>query len=249
MIGMALLGGSVALAVAICSATASRPGAAANASVLQHHHSATRDGLYVEPALTRTAAASLHRDVSFQVPLQGPTYAQPLFWASARPGDRDLIIAATEQNRVYAIDASSGRVIWQRSLGPPVARRALPCGNIDPLGITGTPVIDPSARTLYLDAMTTPDGGRTKRHRIEALAIDDGSPRPGWPVDVSATVRADSIGFDSAVQNQRGALVLLAGTVYVPYGGHFGDCGHYHGWVVGLPVDRPGAPRAWVTRA
>src|SRR5439155_22287788 len=130
MIGMALLGGSVALAVAICSATASRPGAAANASVLQHHHSATRDGLYVEPALTRTAAASLHRDVSFQVPLQGPTYAQALFWASARPGDRDLIIAATEENRVYAIDASSGRVIWPRSLGLPNHQATIHFGHI-----------------------------------------------------------------------------------------------------------------------
>ena len=218
-------------------------------AVLQHHNNAARNGVYVTPALTRAAAAGLHRESAFNAPIQGPTYAQPLFWAAARPGDRDLIIAVTEQNRVYAVDASSGAVVWQRSLGAPVPLRALPCGNIDPLGITGTPVIDPASRTLFLDALTTPDAGRTKKHLIAALSIDDGSTRSGWPVDVSATVQAGAVRFDSAVQNQRGALALLGGMVYVPYGGHFGDCGDYHGWVVGVPIDRPTAPSAWATRA
>lgn len=219
------------------------------ASVLQHHNSAARSGLYIVPTLTKAAAARLHRDSAFRVPLQGPTYAQPLFWAAAHPKDRDLLIVATEQNRVYAVDASTGAMVWQRSLGAPVPLRALPCGNIDPLGITGTPVIDPASRTLFLDALTTPDGGRTKKHLIVALSIDDGSMRPGWPVDVSSAARTETIGFDSAVQNQRGALALLAGTVYVPYGGHYGDCGAYHGWVVGVPLDRPEHPQAWATRA
>ena len=219
------------------------------AAVLQHHNSAARSGLYISSTMTRAAAAGLHREAAFRVPLQGPTYAQPLFWSAAHPGDRDLLLVATEQNQVSAVDALSGAVVWQRSLGSPVPLRALPCGNIDPLGITGTPVIDPASRTLFLDALTTPDGGRTKKHFIVALSIDDGSTRPGWPVDVSATVRTDTIRFDSALENQRGALALLAGTVYVPYGGHYGDCGAYHGWVVGVPLDRPGHPQAWVTRA
>ncbi len=247
-----LLGLGVVVAVGTVEVTGSGAGAASpahEAAVLQHHNDAARSGVYIAPALTRAAAAGLHRESAFHVPLQGPTYAQPLFWAAAHPGDRDLIIAVTEQNRAYAVDASSGAVVWQRSLGAPVPLRALPCGNIDPLGITGTPVIDPASRTLFLDALTTPDGGRTKKHLIVALSIDDGSTRLGWPVDVSATVRAGALGFDSAVQNQRGALALLGGTVYVPYGGHFGDCGDYHGWVVGVPIDRPVAPRAWATRA
>src|SRR5205814_855630 len=108
----------------------------------------------------------------------------------------------------------------------PVPLDALPCGNIDPLGVTGTPVIDASTRTLFVDAMTTPDGGTTKRHLVFALSIATGATRPGWPVDVSATVP----GLRSVQQNQRGALALLAGRVYVPFGGHFGDCGSYHGF-------------------
>ncbi len=247
-----VLVGLAAAAVGTIATTGSGAGgasAAPGAAVLQHHNSAARGGLYIAPALTRAAAAGLHRERAFQVPLQGPTYAQPLFWAAARPADRDLLIAATEQNRVVAVDAATGAVVWQRSLGVPVPLRALPCGNIDPLGITGTPVIDPASRTLFLDAMTTPDGGRTKKHLIVALSLDDGSTRPGWPVDVSATVRAGAVRFDSAVQNQRGALALLGGRVYVPYGGHFGDCGNYHGWVVGVPIDNPAVPEAWATRA
>ncbi len=221
---------------------------ASNESVLEHHKRATRDGHYVDRAFTRAAAARLHRDPSFHAPLRGPAYAQPLYWTASGPAEKDLLLVATEQNEVAAFDASTGAPIWRQSLGPPVPLRHLPCGNIDPLGITGTPVVDPASRTLFVDAMTTPDGGRTKRHVIAALSIDDGSMRRGWPVDV-ASVRAGSVRFNPAVQNQRGALALLGGTVYVPYGGHFGDCAEYHGWVVGVPVRDPASPRAWATRA
>ncbi len=241
--------GVCATAEVVAAAGVGIPAAALESAVLQHHNNPARTGLYIAPTLTRAAAAGVHRDTAFHAPLHGPTYAQPLFWAANRPGDRDLLLAATEQNRVYALDASSGAVVWERPLGSPVPLDALPCGNINPLGITGTPIIDPASRTLFLDAMTTPDGGRTKKHLIVAMSIDDGSIRPGWPVDVSTAIRAGAQSFDSAVQNQRGALALLQGTLYVPYGGHFGDCGRYHGWVVGVPIDRPAAPRAWATRA
>ena len=85
--------------------------AAPERAVLQHHNSAARSGLYVAPGLTRAAAAGLHRESTFHAPLQGPTYAQPLFWAAAHSGDRDLFIAATEQNQVVAVDASSGAIV------------------------------------------------------------------------------------------------------------------------------------------
>lgn len=147
-----------------------------------------------------------------------------------------------------ALDASTGAVVWRRSVGQPVPRRALPCGNIDPLGITGTPIIDPASRTLFVDAMTTPNGGMTKAHLIAALSLDDGSMRARWPVDVSR-IRAGSLPFTAATQNQRGALALLNGVVYVPDSGHFGDCGDYHGWVVGVPIADPASAKAWRTRA
>jgi hypothetical protein len=118
---------------------------------------------------------------------------------------------------------------------------------MDPLGITGTPVIDPASRTMFVDAMTTPDGGATKKHLVFALSLDDGSTRAGWPLDVSATVKANGNAFVSAVQHQRGALLLVNGVVYVPYGGHWGDCGEFHGWVVGIPVNAPHSAKAFAT--
>ena len=51
------------------------------------------------------------------------------------------------------------------------------------------------------------------------------------------------------MQNQRGALALLNGTLYIPYGGFGGDCGVYHGWVVGIATQDPSQVSAWATRA
>lgn len=96
--------------------------------------------------------------------------------------------------------------------------------------------------------MTTPDDGTTKQHLIFALSLDDGSILPGWPVQVDGITYGGAT-FNSTVQNQRGALLLNSGVLYVPYGGHFGDCGAYHGWVVAVPVDNPSGPTAWATEA
>jgi outer membrane protein assembly factor BamB len=215
--------------------------------VLQHHHGAARDGQYVMPTLTRAAAARVRVDFTARLP--GSTfYAQPLHVAGV-DGGPSLLVLASEQDVVSALDAATGKIVWQRQLGTPVPLAQLPCGNIDPLGVTGTPVIDPAARTIYVAAMTTPDGGATKRHQVFALSLDDGSMRGGWPVDVGATARSGATTFDAAVQNQRGALALVGGVLYVPYGGHFGDCGKYHGWLIGFPVSNPGRPSAWATAA
>jgi outer membrane protein assembly factor BamB len=222
------------------------PGSA-GPDVLQHHRSAGRDGLYVLPTLTRAAAARVRADFTASLP-GSSFYAQPLYVAGVNGGP-SLLVVASEQDVVSALDAATGKVVWQRQLGTPVPLSQLPCGNIDPLGVTGTPVIDSVARTIYVAAMTTPDGGATKRHQVFALSLDDGSVRGGWPVDVGATARSGATAFDAAVQNQRGALALVSGVLYVPYGGHFGDCGKYHGWLIGFPVSNPGRPTAWATPA
>jgi len=226
---------------------AERPGGATAGAVLEHHGGPRRDGVYVDPALTRAAAARLRADPSFRASVEGAIYAQPLYVASA--GGRELVVVATEANQVAALDAASGATVWTRQLGAPVPVSALPCGNIDPLGVTGTPVVDPGSRTLYLDAMTTPDGGKKKRHLVFALSLDDGAIRPGWPVDVAEALGRRGQRFDPAVQNQRGALALVGGTLYVPYGGHYGDCGDYRGWLVAIPVASPAAVTAWSTGA
>jgi outer membrane protein assembly factor BamB len=211
--------------------------------VLEHHKHPSRDGVYVDAALTLTAAATLARDAAFDGTVTGNVYAQPLFVASATAGEHDQLIVATERNQVYALDASTGAQTWVRDLGAPVPTSALPCGNINPLGVTGTPIIEAATRTIYLDAMTT-----GPKHMIHALSLDDGTERAGgWPVDVNAKAAAGGQTFDSSVQNERGALALVGGRVYVPYGGHYGDCGAYRGWVVGVSTTDPTNVISWTT--
>src|SRR5207248_6749738 len=126
-------------------------------------------------------------------------------------------VVGSKSNVVTAIYPSSANNICTHSLGSPAPLSMFACGNIDPLGITGTPVIDEVSGTFYVDTMIT-DVARP-RHRIFALSVKEGSPLPGWPIDVADALRGRSESFDSKVQNQRGALALLNGTLYVPYGG------------------------------
>src|SRR5690349_8097920 len=125
--------------------------AAADDSVLTFHAGADRSGTFVVPGLTAARARGVHLDAGFQGKLSGHLYAQPLFWR-ASPDDAGMLIAASESNEVTALDAGSGRQLWSRSLGRPVARTALGCGNISPLGVTGTPVIDPQTQAVDPDA-------------------------------------------------------------------------------------------------
>ena len=214
----------------------------AQVNVTQEHNHLSRDGLYTDPAFTRSAAANVSRDLNFNGTISGNVYAQPLY-IEGGPNGRRMVIAVTESNNVYAIDALSGTVIWQRNLGPPITS-GLPCGNINPLGITSTPIVDLASRSLFLDAMID---GATKKHFIYSLNVDTGATNPGWPVDVNAAATYNGTPFTSSVQNNRAALGLVNGIVYVPYSGHWGDCGTYHGWVVGVRINNPPSVAAWAT--
>ncbi len=220
--------------------------ARADPSVLTYHGDGARSGHFIVPGLSWDRAKSLHLDPAFHAELSGHVYAQPLYW---RPPDASpaLLIAATEDNVVYALDAHTGHIVWKRELGTPVARAALPCGDIDPLGITGTPVIDPASGTLFLDADVAQSS--EPHHLVFALALKDGAIMPGWPVDVAAALAGKAPPFTARVQNQRGALLVVAGTLYVPFGGNDGDCGAYHGMVVGISLSAPHKLARWATRA
>jgi outer membrane protein assembly factor BamB len=217
-------------------------------NVPEHHNHDSRDGLYIDPAFTQAAAAALTRDLSFDGTIAGNVYAQPLYIEDG-PGGKAMVIAVTESNYVYALNAADGSVIWQRQVGAPVPMSKLPCGDIDPLGITGTPVVDLPSRTLLFDAMTTPDNGITKKHLIFSMNVDTGTTNSGWPVDVNATAKFGTTSFVSSNQNQRSALAVLSGNVYVAYGGHFGDCSVYFGWLVGVPLNNPAGVVAFATAA
>jgi len=205
-----------------------------------------RAGDYIVPGLTWRSAGAVHRDQTFDGRVEGHIYAQPLYWRP--PGsERGLIIVGTESNDVYALDAVTGRVVWRTAVGRPAPPAALPCGNIHPLGITGTPVIDATRGAMYFDSMN--DDRDPPRHLVYGLSLADGSVLPGFPIDVAAGLATGGSRFNAVAQNQRGALALLNGRIFVPFGGHFGDCDDYHGVVVALDVNPPRLAGAWMTRA
>jgi hypothetical protein len=214
----------------------------AQVNVTQKNNNLSRDGLYIDSAFTPGNAANLTRDLSFDGAIVGNVHTQPLYIEGGPNGP--MVIVATASNNVYALHADTGTVIWQRTDIGPAVTSGLPCGNINPVGIIGTPVVDLGSRSLFFDALID---GQTKKHFIYSLNVDTGATNLGWPVDVNAAVPGGA--FTSLVQEERGGLALVNGIVYVPYSGYFGDCGMYHGWVVGVHIDDPTNVGAWATDA
>ena len=179
---------------------------------------ATYDGDASRSGITTDGPASpmsVHRLWSSPL-LDGDVYAQPLV-----VGDR--IFVATEHDTVYALNVADGTIVWQRHVGEPVAGSSLPCGDVDPVGITGTPVVDVRANRLYLVGLIQPT-----HHVLFALDTTTGR--------VVSSTRVDANGADPAVQNQRGALAITHDAIVIPYGGRYGDCGNYHGRLVSVAV-------------
>ena len=216
-------------------------------SVLTYHGDPARSGNFVVAGLTWRSAGSVQLDNTFDARVDGHLYAQPLLWRDPNNPQSALLLTASESNVVQAFDAQSGKEVWRRSVGRPVPRSSLPCGNISPLGITGTPVIDPQTQAIYFDAAVESQDG--PRHEIFGLSLKDGSVLQGFPVDVARALQATGRRFDPRTQNQRTALTLLDGAVYAGFSGHFGDCGDYRGWVVGVPLRQPAKVMSFATRA
>jgi outer membrane protein assembly factor BamB len=196
------------------------PADAAIPSWTTYHRDGARSG--VDP----DSAAALPPVQAWQTSpaLDGDVYGQPLVYGAR-------VYVATENDSVYSLDAATGAVVWRRSAGSAVAASALHCGNIRPtVGITSTPVIDPSSRRIYVVADTW-DGAHASsiQHVLAGFNLADGSPAPGMPqiVDPPGSLPVDLL--------QRPGLALLAGRIVIAYGGNASDCGDYHGWLVSVP--------------
>jgi len=154
--------------------------------------------------------------ISWRAHLDGAVYGQPLLVGS-------LVIAATEDDSLYALDRSTGRVVWRTHVGTPVPLADLPCGNIDPLGITGTPVYDQGNGLIYAVAETS-----GYHHVLVGVSVATGTIR------VERDIPAPD--GEPRYDQQRPALTIEDGRVYVAFGGLYGDCGPYRGSVVGIPL-------------
>ena len=213
-------------------------------NVTQKNNNLSRDGHYIDAAFTPGNAANVTRDMNFGGTIVGNVHAQPLYIEGGPDGP--MVIVVTASNNVYALNATTGAVIWSRTDIGPAVTSGLPCGNINPVGIIGTPAVDLASRSLFFDALIS---GSPIKHFVFSLNVDTGATNAGWPVDLNAAVPPVPNTFTSLVQEERGALTVVDGIVYVPFSGYFGDCGTYHGWVVGVHIDDPTNVGAWATEA
>ena len=179
-----------------------------------YHRDAARTGV----ATAGPAAGAL--SIAWRRHLDGAVYGQPLVIGG-------LVIAATEGDTVYGLDRATGKVRWQVHLGSPVPLSTLPCGDIDPLGITGTTVYDPVTRLVYAVAEIT-----GFRHVMAAITV------PGGKLAFKRDVPAPD--GNPRFDQQRAALALDRGRVYVAFGGLDGDCGPYQGSINGVPASGQG---------
>jgi outer membrane protein assembly factor BamB len=157
--------------------------------------------------------------------LVGDLYGEPLVFTNR-------VFVATEENLVYALSATNGRIIWARHLAPAVPSSLLPCTDISPTnGITGTPVIDPSRNEIFVVADELVHG--SVEHWLVGLSTTNGA--------IELRERVDPHGSYPPAQLQRTGLNLSNGRVIFGMGGNDGDCSTYHG-LVGSVAETGSAP-------
>ena len=191
-------------------------------NVLTQHNDLARTGANTsETILTPANVNSTNFGKLFTDSVDGQVYAQPLYVEnlSISGGTHNVVFVCTENNSVYAFDAdTAGITYWQTNLGTPFNPPLHSCGDLTPMvGITGTPVIDLSSGTLYVDTKLAAGPA----HKLHALDITTGNEKFGGPVTIAANqfqrhLRAPASG--SAVAERRGLcwlwLALRPGTAY-----------------------------------
>jgi mono/diheme cytochrome c family protein len=200
-----------------------------NLGVYTQHNNNARTGANLgETALTPSNVNARQFGLLFRHVVDDQVFAQPLYVPNLAiaGGRHNVVIVASAANTLYAFDADAdGAAYWTVNLGPPgsVEQHHFWCLDIlGNMGIIGTPVIDPATGTLYVVALTHEGGGFVQR--LHALDVATGGERTGSP----AVITAD--GFDPILENQRPALLLSKGSVYVGYSSHC-DVGFYHGYL------------------
>ncbi len=215
--------------------------ASSSPSVLERNNHPSRDGQFLQPTLTKAAAAKMALDTSFNAVYTGAVLGSPLYFDGGAAGKR-VFIAVTSGNDVSAFDETTGAVVWTQNLGTPASKSGVDgCDGTNPLGVISTPIIDARTGTLYVAGAVGDANGITS-HSLWALSVTDGTVKTGYPIDISK-----ALGFDPTTHNQRGALSMVGSVVYIPYGGHSGDCVvDMHGRVVAVDTDdNPPTVQGW----
>jgi outer membrane protein assembly factor BamB len=212
-----------------------------SASVLTQHNDVSRSGANPnESILTTSNVTESTFGKLFSLPVDGFVYAQPLYdpGVTISGGTHNVVYIATAHDSVYAFDADTGEPYWHVSLGTPVPSTVIKTFNIlVEVGIISTPVIDPSSGTIYVVAKTYAND--VQAFSLHALDIGTGAEKFGGPANIAASIggtgMASSGGivpFSAALGNQRPALSLVNGVVYLAMSSNE-DITPYHGWLLG----------------
>ena len=241
--------GSVTSNAATLTVNASASGGSTD--VVTHHYDVSRSGVNsTETLLTTSNVNSTTFGKVGEFAVDGQIDGQALFLsqlAISGQGNKDVLYVATESDTVYAVDAqsisgSSATILWKTSVLPqgesPADSASLPCGNINPNGITATPVIDRARNAIYVEAMSKDSTGNIF-HRLHALDLTNGKELFGGPTTITATYPGTGgnssggvVTFDPRVQHDRAALLESGNTIYTAWSGLWGDCGPYSAWVI-----------------
>jgi len=241
------------------SQTASAPVVVTNfPGAFTYHYDNSRTGQNTqETVLTTGNVNSTQFGKLFSYPVDGEIYPDPLYVASVNiqnQGIHNVVYVATENDSLYAFDADglSTSPLWHASfINPAEGITAIPytdvipasCGQMGPvIGITGTPVIDPTSGVLYVVVRTkeVTNGVASYPQRLHAIDITTGNEIAGSPVTIAASVPGEGEGndgqgdvpFDDVHDNSRAGLLLLNGVVYLTWSSPC-DQHPYHGWVIG----------------
>ncbi|HWS70001.1 MAG TPA: chitobiase/beta-hexosaminidase C-terminal domain-containing protein [Steroidobacteraceae bacterium] len=230
----------MAAVLALCS-----PAVQAQVSVTTYHNDNARTGQNTqETALTPANVNSGQFGKLFTITVDGVVYAQPLYLSNVGVGGgtHNAVYVATQHDSIYAFDADTGRVYWQKSLIPAGGSTAnsttdLGCNDIErEVGVTGTPVIDSTNGTLYAVAKVKLNGAILQY--LHALDVSTGAEKFAGPVNIQAMVPGKAgdgdgtmVTFNPRQENQRAALLLVNGHVVIGWSAHC-DEPPWHGWVM-----------------
>jgi hypothetical protein len=182
-----------------------------------------------EPLLSPTNVTGGDFGELFDTQLNGQVYAQPLV-------SHSTVLAVTENDWAYGLNATTGAIKWSDNFGTEAdPLQNIGCGDVGAsLGITGTPVIDPSTGIAYFVAAKEVSG--VSEWFMEAVDVQTGATAPGWaggvPIQGSADNNSGTV-FNGNYQTQRPGLVLINGVVYAAFGAQC-DYGNWEGWLVGV---------------
>ena len=205
-----------------------------------------RDGWYPEQSsLTPQLVAGGTFGQLWSTAVEGSVYAQPLL-------ANGTLLVATENNKVYGLDPATGAMRWPAALnlGVPWKSADVGCGDLAPnIGVTATPVIDPSTNTAYLTHKTYASGSSGPAlWYMDAINMETGTEKAGFPVQLGGTAQNQAgQTFQPTRELQRPGLLLMNGVVYAAFGSICDDS-PWQGWVFGVSTSGETKAR-WVAVA